>query len=1548
MEAYAEGVRKNGGDEQRYCEELKKRGAPQWIFPWLLRQKIYERSIPESILRAALEYLERDPDRELGGFDDALRHVFSLGFRSIVESLGFEEELRRIYPSAEGRDKEAEKGRGELEFLEPLLGERNSSYFLELIFNWFLKSLEEGKENVNVREAIEEMGRYSRALLERVGKILLVEKIGKLSDEETQKILGGAMENYGTNDKKVVYRRLAKDVLTMSPEELRNCIDKTYDKKSKTFMARGEMIGSAYFKICKVLGLLPRSKHVSRGNLLKALLKSKEEQDESTTPGTYLNGESLRKIFTEELQFYEMLENEAFRIYNSWESDESKKDWRKNANLKKLFKETVEKLYNQEKPPLRHLRSLITKEDFSYALEQWFDSFLNTVYVPTENEMKKLLQHLENHLKKAIKMLNKQWATHVSDNERQEILKRAKDKYQTKYIDGSNGILTHLSKDLGVTYSKLHNIWHQGIRLQRGLHLKIYDVLNFRHPENIRVSKEELYVALLKAGKRMKRQEKPEAKMKYLKDIVELNDFKYIIEIVATGFLPKLPMTIDEKETEKMAKVVETAIKYFEKRLEHVVEILLNERIEKLSDDEIIHITHMAKNKYKHKRKESGKRAQREQEGFAPWAIRLLANELGIRESKFKNCYFPGNWNSRERMTVYTYLRICDALKLGSTEREFKRVSRETLVKAFLEAEKRLTRKEQEAFLDMDRDQQLLHHWSKQQSGTNCIFFGKDLQILKKIALRKYASKTELARRLVEMGIGYTTRNTVARLTKSKTTDVELVLALIGVTIDRLPEEVIQLIQNGELAEEFKNSLRTQELIDEKDSEWLSNLPKDLVREVSLESLAEEFRKEITTPDEAIKFLKSLVNQNIINKKFSANLHREELNKLKDALNKMKKEGNIKDIYLYIAEKLNEHLQKGEKVTKRTIYAELGGKGLESGEHRMNMKRYLLMCKILNVEPNLELHFRTTESFTHYTRIKTAEVDFPWTAMYRDHSGKKIIIVENENKFFVVVDDRWLPAEKWKTRYGGEWWGLTIIDYETEEGVYTVAKEIGELWPPHTRPWYTQQTSRALIGFKTIQQIKNLIRTILDKTSLSLKSLIKITGISTLKGLLKGSKREENFINMCHLLTLLGLKTMLTQTDMIKEIREYEKEIDTMSGREIPEERKRNILYINLKTLVGARLIGHTLGDGNLFREANRISFAYTNTELEYLEAFGECLNFYGYPSNLHRIMGKHKTAYRITAGGFLGYALWCAIPKATGRKSLNNPKVPSWITDAPRLAKPFLQAIISDEANIDPKAKIIEIISAVDVTEILNKKGFEQVIRNIVEDLLTKLQEKWNSLGKLNEEQKQEQENEEHSARMVSTSRVLKEMNGKETVRAAKEVPCNILLGVKKAFQTLEINTRKEKMVRFFVSKTGAITAIWRISLSSEGTRKAYENHLIKGYKKQRYEQTYKEIWERVRIEDKLSKEQMAELENMYKKRGMKSEKKISLSKIKKYWNSKLYGDIMEIINKIKPKSIKKKEIELEKRGINAQTKPVSIYVGKVISVEWELYWFELHRESE
>lgn len=118
--------------------------------------------------------------------------------------------------------------------------------------------------------------------------------------------------------------------------------------------------------------------------------------------------------------------------------------------------------------------------------------------------------------------------------------------------------------------------------------------------------------------------------------------------------------------------------------------------------------------------------------------------------------------------------------------------------------------------------------------------------------------------------------------------------------------------------------------------------------------------------------------------------------------------------------------------------------------------------------------------------------------------------------------------------------------------------------------------------------------------------------------LYKIGTEKINTATLGNLLTLIAYKNMLTPTKIKDEIQKIEKQIETIEEIKPPKQRE-IMLYINLLTAIGATLAGHTLADGNLYREdENRIQFNYGNTERKYTEGVSILVKNCGASSKNH------------------------------------------------------------------------------------------------------------------------------------------------------------------------------------------------------------------------------------------------------------------------------------------------------------------------------------------
>ncbi|MHA1603593.1 MAG: helix-turn-helix domain-containing protein, partial [Candidatus Freyarchaeota archaeon] len=1166
--------------------------------------------------------------------------VLSLVVGRLMRSLNLEEKLQDICSEMKENEEELQR------FMRTLFGDINLRYALELMITGLLEDAGEGEEETTVGNALEEIVRYSRTLLEKAGELLLNRKITQLSDWEACKIVDAAIEKY-TSDAEMVEavieeynEAVLEHVVKSQVGEVRKqsstkvdilleaikrakqliktkaltCLEEDNENALSVFnlescisvpySERKRMTRYDYYRICDALKLRPLNKCVTRVDLLRTLLNMHRTLvREKTAVGTHLSGKNLEKVLSGELRYYETIEAEALKIFNSVDE-----------------------------------------------------------------------------------------------------------------------------------------------------------------------------------------------KLKHLKNVIDPEDLKYTLELFVTNQLAIPFSVLGKEETEKTVKEVKREVKKYKKHLEKAVELILNKqhkttgfRIERLSDEEVRLILNAAIDREKQRQSQSSIKKMKPNKLGKQGYLTQLAKEVNIPIRTLRN-YIDKPYSKRDKMTRETFLKLCDVLNLPQNIRQSKRVSREELLQSLLIAikEKEIEQSHSEENIKFAREELVWLPWFEQPTGTYCIFLKRDLQKVFQKALKRWGKITKMTKRMQELGAKNINSNKVGRIPTAFKLDVEQLLALKGYVIDRHIDDERKLAREGELARVFKSSLESQGLVDEEDSEWLSNLSEEVVREVSLESLGKETlgenaaQEETITPRTAQKLLKQLEEQELIHTGFTVNLPEEVLRELRDAINRMKsseeriltsedfrrlreekglsrrelakragvsqptiknieeglnvpkletqikilkalkEEGDEKieprkeeDLYAYAAGKVREHT--GEKISCENIR-----KALDIRDHRIRMRHYLLLCEVFGMKPIISLHYREDRSCARLSSIglkrrRLSQVDFPMPVVYKHPSGRTVEIHEGKKVIFVVDNGRWLKVvKKKKTRYGGEWWGLTVIDYETEEGVYTVVKETGEMWQPLATPWYIVPMEFD-IEFRTSETLKELIATIKEALPhLTLADLAKITGISA-KKLSQLETSGMKTVLLGHLLILIALKSMLTQRDIKIEILKIEREIKKIEGNKLPKQRNK-MLYINLKTEEGAALIGHTLGDGNLYydnRGGGHIRFDYVNTEYTNVMEVSSILRNYGAKGAVKKGKkrswdGKElKDMWKVSEGGLLAYALYRALPQAVGKKTKNNPKAPREVISDPILARPFVQALIKDETLVTTRKYLI-VEMYVDVTKKLENKKQE------------------------------------------------------------------------------------------------------------------------------------------------------------------------------------------------------------------------------------------------
>ena len=196
-----------------------------------------------------------------------------------------------------------------------------------------------------------------------------------------------------------------------------------------------------------------------------------------------------------------------------------------------------------------------------------------------------------------------------------------------------------------------------------------------------------------------------------------------------------------------------------------------------------------------------------------------------------------------------------------------------------------------------------------------------------------------------------------------------------------------------------------------------------------------------------------------------------------------------------------------------------------------------------------------------------------------------------------------------------------------------------------------------------------------------------------------------------------------------------------------------------------------------------------------------------------------------------------------------------------------------------------------------------------------------------------------------------------KEIIKRAETVPCNILLSLKEAFETMDIKPTEKGIQHFYPSKSKAITACWKMYLTRAETEKAYEQGLLKGTGPKEKAYTHPHKLERrmnnVRLVDpkknlwKLSPKQIKKLEK-HEKLIQHKGKEIGIILYSNIKHNPELKDITEIIYNNKPERLEKIKAELDKKRIKNKLEPTYIYNRRtIISVEWMLEWFDSSKEK-
>jgi len=936
---------------------------------------------------------------------------------------------------------------------------------------------------------------------------------------------------------------------------------------------------------------------------------------------------------------------------------------------------------------------------------------------------------------------------------------------------------------------------------------------------------------------------------------------------------------------------IEEALQSFESRLQKMAETL-SERYVSLSRKKLENIRETAKGMFPQK------------------YIKSLSERIGISEATLEGL------RPEARVKKGILLKIYDVLNLPYPKDLC--ADRKELLVALLTAKGEKVRQKPE------------RPWWEQPAGTYCILNKEDIEKAYHEAIAKYGTKSKVLELLQKAGLKHIHWTTISLFLTYRFYDVEKIRKLLKI-IGWKPQKIRELNLN--------------EL---KDNDSLSLLEEGKGGSLELINAIKEKRKE---------------------------------------------ENSKESLFEYAARKLSEELRRKKK-RKVKISSDSVRRWLNK-KKGISKENYLLMCSVFGVKPNEYLHSRKKYYIHGIDRKMSNEVNFRKPAKFVLKNGEIIKIIENQGEFYVVTKDGKFSAKKYINKIGGEGWGLTIIDYETEDGVYTVVKELGELWLPDTQPWYiTFKNLRLEVNPKLLKNIIKTLQNALkpeedlkkaeeekegeDETKLRKISEITRTNLQILKKWANGYKHTQ----LKRLVEFIALQSALTGENAKNIFKMVEPQIEKISRVEIENSIRKNLLYMNLGTIFGVALIGHTLSDSFLKHKGGEpTEFIYYNSEYANIDRVRKLIEYFGQPGKIYsRKRYSWSTSFQINVRTLLAQAIRRVIPYAAGKKTLRNPPVPKRITNDKQKALALLQSVIIDEATIDYRNKETTVQMSVDVTEEigeesvnslvkLTRKRLEEIkpqkhllektleifknenikyknnkeIKTVLEVAMKRLEREGIQVGEddlekifeyLSNDTKITRGTIKNYLHFIEVYACQIDRNevGSEIVKRAELKTNNILQAVVRAFKTLGINPVERGIRDFYVSKDERVTARSGVALSKDEASKAYELGIIKGYKKEKYEVSME--CESVRLVDrkkgvcKLSENQINILES-------------KKSKINRVFYSKIknYPDIVDVIQRNKPKKLEEKFRNLDRNGVKATLDPKFMYVGKVvITVEWYL----------
>lgn len=436
-----------------------------------------------------------------------------------------------------------------------------------------------------------------------------------------------------------------------------------------------------------------------------------------------------------------------------------------------------------------------------------------------------------------------------------------------------------------------------------------------------------------------------------------------------------------------------------------------------------------------------------------------------------------------------------------------------------------------------------------------------------------------------------------------------------------------------------------------------------------------------------------------------------------------------------------------------------------------------------------------------YSRIETGRIDFPENKHFTYNVlGKEIKIEINEkDRFKVKLENYELKAKKFVTEIGTKKNHLTIIEYETETGKFTVIKELNEIWPPWILPWYLQQQGSQV--YIDLNVLKNLIENA-KQIEGNVDKLVKFSGVAkaTINAQLKGQRESISLKNLMSLIVFVGMN----QKEGRYQVRELMKNIEGSITQVGHIEGK---LYIDLLNEKGAALLAHSLGDGWLTAQGDAIHYGYSNTDKLNLQDVKDLLkDIYGLeveqsPSQIRK--------NEIHIVGVPGLTLNRAgVP--VGKRVETNLGIPLWFklfANESMIVK-FVESLVNDEGTTpEGFLKIPQNVANPHLER--HRKIFE----NIIQERREKLIKKKGKLSQLDE----------LGIKFVGLGalrRAVGEEKQIEIVEDARKIKMKFLEDTAEIMKKIGVEMR-DLSVGGFTPTDKYISARWDLRLNTENTRK-------------------------------------------------------------------------------------------------------------------------------